>query len=112
MSPLRALSYISSSARARLLLTLASGLVACTTVTAQREPLVVSGVILNLTQRTFTELETIQVRTDGGEVMTFAFEGDAGLTPGHAREHMSFVQPITVHYRETERGHVALLITD
>jgi hypothetical protein len=73
---------------------------------------VVSGIILNLSQRTFTELDMIEIRTENGELMTFHIEGDAGLTPGHAREHMSFVEPVTVHYRVTERGRVAFLITD
>jgi len=89
-----------------------SHLVACSPARAQREPAAASGIILNVTQRTFTELDTIDIRTDSGETLTFIVEGDTGLTPGHAREHMSFVEPVTVYYRETERGLVAFRITD
>jgi hypothetical protein len=89
-----------------------SSLVACSTASARQEPALVTGIILNVTQRTFTELESVEIRTELGETLTFLVEGDAGLTPGHAREHMSFVEPITVYYRETERGLVAFLITD
>jgi hypothetical protein len=88
------------------------GVVACSAVTTQHEPSTASGIILNLSQRTFTELDTIDIRTDSGELLTFRIQGDVGLTPGHAREHMSFVEPVTVHYRETESGRVAFLITD
>jgi hypothetical protein len=87
-------------------------LMACSPASAPREPAAASGIILNITQRTFTELDTVEIRTASGETLTFIVEGDTDLTPGHAREHMSFVEPITVYYRETERGLVAVRITD
>jgi hypothetical protein len=95
-----------------LLAALALLSLACSSVKGEPESAVASGIILNLTQRTFTELETIEIRTESGELMTFQIEGDTGLTPGHAREHMSFVEPVTVHYRVTDRGRAAFLITD
>jgi hypothetical protein len=84
----------------------------CSSANAQPEPLTAHGIILAVSQRTFTELESIDIRTDSGEVMSFKVEGDTSLTPGHAREHMSFVDPVTVYYRENGEDRVAYLITD
>ena len=85
---------------------------ACSSASAQPEPLTAHGIILAVSQRTFTELESIDIRTDSGEEMSFKVEGDTSLTPGHAREHMSFVEPVTVYYREAGQDHIAYLITD
>jgi len=85
---------------------------ACSVTQLPKEPLTARGIILGVAQRTFTELDSIEIRTDDGQVVTFAVEGDVGLTPGHAREHMSFVEPVTVFYRDTERGPLAISITD
>lgn len=85
---------------------------ACAAQHAPAEPLAARGILLGLSQRSLTELERVDLRTDEGEVITFEIEGDVGLTPSHAREHMTFVEPVTVFYREGSTGKVAYLIVD
>ncbi|MFN0074437.1 MAG: hypothetical protein ACKVVP_23390 [Chloroflexota bacterium] len=91
---------------------LAWATVACISQPRPSEPLSARGILLNLAQRSFTELESFELRTDDGQVITFLVEGDVGLTPGHAREHMSLVEPVTVLYHPGALGPVAIHITD
>lgn len=95
-------------------LTAALGCVVSTSCAQSATPteLTAHGVLLSVSQKTFTELESVQIRTDAGEILDFRVEGDTTLTPGHAREHMSMVDPVTVHYRFVGSDHVAFLITD
>lgn len=75
-------------------------------------PKTVRGLLIQVDSRSLTELERVTLRTDEGLILTFRVEGEAGITPGHAREHMVGAEPVTIHYREGPGGPIAVLITD
>jgi hypothetical protein len=91
---------------------LGPGGAACARPAASDGSASVRGVLVEITPRSFNELEAIRVQTEAGAVMDFLVAPDAGLTPSHAREHMVLVEPITVFYRSTVDGLLAHSITD
>ena len=46
------------------------------------------------------------------KLWTFTSEGFVGFTPSHLREHQILALPVTVSYRETADGLVAVSVTD
>lgn len=81
-------------------------------VSREREPQTVRGVLVDVAARSLTELRSFEVRTDDGRRLSFRVEGDVGMTPGHLREHMLLAEPVTVTYRESADGLVALHLED
>ena len=81
-------------------------------VRREREPQTVRGVLVDVAARSLTELRSFEVRTDDGRRLSFRVEGDVGMTPGHLREHMLLAEPVTVTYRESADGLVALHLED
>ena len=81
-------------------------------VSREREPQTVRGVLVDVAARSLTELRSFEVRTDDGRRLSFRVEGDVGMTPGHLREHMLVAEPVTVTYRESADGLVALHLED
>ena len=70
------------------------------------------GELVNVASASITQLESLQLRVDDGRLLTFRVEGDVGITPGHAREHMVLGEPVTVTYRDTGDGLVAVTVDD
>ena len=81
-------------------------------VSREREPQTVRGVLLDVAARSLTELRSFEVRTEDGRRLSFRVEGDVGMTPGHLREHMLRAEPVTVTYRASADGLVALHLED
>ncbi len=73
---------------------------------------VVRGLLTDVQPASIAILREIELRADDGQVLRFAIEGDTGITPGHAREHMVNAEPVTITYRSTPEGRVALRIDD
>ncbi len=78
----------------------------------EREPQTVRGVLVDVAARSLTELRSFEVRTEDGRRLSFRVEGDVGMTPGHLREHMLLAEPVTVTYRASADGLVALHLED
>lgn len=70
------------------------------------------GLLVDVQSASIALLRSVELRTEDGRTMRFAVEGDTGLTPGHAREHMVGAEPVTVVYRATADGLVAVRIDD
>ena len=79
-----------------------------------REPTVqmARGVVVNVQVASFSQIGSFDLRTDEGEVLTFAVEGNPGITPGHLREHMILAQPVIVTYHRLDGDLIATLIDD
>lgn len=73
---------------------------------------VVRGLLTDVQPASIAILREVELRADDGQILRFAIEGDAGITPGHAREHMVNAEPVTITYRGTPEGRVALRIDD
>ena len=72
----------------------------------------VRGLLTDVQAASLTMLREVELRAEDGRTLRFTIEGDTGLTPGHAREHMVNAEPVTITYR-SERGQmVALRIDD
>ncbi len=87
---------------------------ACASPPALSEPetATVRGLLTDVQSASISILREIEVRTDEGRTFRFTVEGDTGITPGHAREHMVNAEPVTVTYRSSAGERVALRIDD
>jgi hypothetical protein len=70
------------------------------------------GLLIDVQAASIAMLREVELRLDDGSTLRFAVEGDVGITPGHAREHMVNAEPVTVTYRAGPNGPVALRIED
>ena len=72
----------------------------------------VRGLLTDVQAASLTMLREVELRTDDGRTLRFAVEGDTGITPGHARDHMVNADPVTITYRSERGSLVALRIDD
>lgn len=72
----------------------------------------VRGLLTDVQAASLTVLREVELRADDGRTLRFAVEGDTGITPGHAREHMVNAEPVTITYRSGQGGLVASRIED
>ncbi len=72
----------------------------------------VRGAVVGVQPASLTEVQSLVVRDDEGGLWAFRTEGPIGFTPSHLREHQVFGQPVTVLYRETDDGLLAVEVTD
>ena len=70
------------------------------------------GQIVEVIARNISEVETLRVRDDQGEVFTFTTRGFVGFSPSHLREHRLFGQPVLVIYIQEDDRLIAVQITD
>ncbi len=79
-----------------------------------REPAnqVVRGLVVNVQVASFSQIGAFELRSDDGQVLTFAVEGNPGITPSHLREHMVLAQPVIVTYHRSNGDLVATQIDD
>jgi hypothetical protein len=80
--------------------------------TRRQEPLTARGLVVDMRAASFNQIATFELRRDDGQSLSFAVEGDVGITPGHLREHMVFAQPVTVTYRPENDLLIATRIDD
>jgi hypothetical protein len=80
-----------------LLLLVASALV----VGCQRDtrPTVLQGLIVDMQAASFVQVGSFTLRTNDGQLIELAAEGDIGITAGHMREHMTLADPVAVTVR-------------
>ena len=77
-------------------------------VARERETQTVRGVLVDVAAPSLTNLRSFDLRTDDGRRLSFRVEGDVGMTPAHLREHMVLGEPVSVTYRESADGLLAL----
>ena len=59
-----------------------------------------------------SEVETLLVRDDQGQIFAFTTRGYVGFSPSHLREHQLFGQPVVVTYIQEGEQLIAVQITD
>ncbi|MCH8009075.1 MAG: hypothetical protein IIC91_09440 [Chloroflexi bacterium] len=73
-----------------------------------------SGVILDVTGSSLTQVESFTLLADDGEVLTFEIAPDAskdvaeGFFPGHMRGHALAAENVTIYFREEDGVLLAL----
>ncbi len=72
----------------------------------------VQGRVVGVEAASITALASLTIRDESGKEWTFRGEGYVGVTPSHLRQHQVIAQPITVLYRETDDGLLAVYVTD
>ena len=72
----------------------------------------IRGAVVGVQPASLTEVQSLVVRDDDGVLWAFRTEGPIGFTPSHLKEHQVFGQPVTVLYRETDEGLLAIEVTD
>ena len=72
----------------------------------------VRGLIVLVTPRSLTEVETLRLRDGDGKVWTFTAEGPLEFTPSHLREHQLLGQLVVVTYVARGNVLVAVKVTD
>ncbi len=73
---------------------------------------VVRGWITDVEPHDIAHAESIQLRTESGQVMRLKVADSVQFPPSHLREHMLFAEPVTVTYEDNPRGSVATSVTD
>ena len=79
---------------------------------ADTQPKKVRGVVTDVAAASITKVQHFDVRSAEGQVVRFRVEGEVGMTPGHVREHMVRGEPVTVTFRDSGEGPIALLVED
>ena len=73
----------------------------------------VRGVVVEVVGRSITEIETLRIRDDTGNLWTFdAGEGFIGFSPSHLREHQVLGETVLVTYESLDGRFVAVDISD
>ena len=80
--------------------------------TGVESPRQVRGVIVLVTPRSLTEVETLRIRDGDGKVWTFTTQGPVDFTPSHLREHQLLGQAVLVTYVAKADTLVAVKIED
>ena len=82
------------------------------TRTPAMDTLTVRGLVVEVSAESLTDLASLTIRDEPGDLWTLTAEGFVGMTPSHLREHQLLGQPVSVSYKETPDGLVAIRITD
>ena len=78
----------------------------------------VSGVLIDVQASSLVHAESITLRDEHGQILTFQVDPealsnpDAPQTASHLRQHMALAEPMIVHYRQSPSGPVAVRIVD
>ena len=73
----------------------------------------VRGLVLEVVNRSITELETLRIRDETGKILSFTgAEGFIGITPSHLREHQLLGSSVLVTYVREGDTLVVLDISD
>ena len=59
----------------------------------------VTGVVIDISARSLTDIESLTVRDESGATWVFGAEGYGGVAPSHLRQHMVLGMPVTVSFR-------------
>jgi hypothetical protein len=85
------------------------GMAGCRAATSAH---VVRGVITDVRPRDIAHADSIQLRTESGQVISLKVADSVAFPPSHLREHMLFAEPVTVTYADGPDGAVATEVTD
>jgi hypothetical protein len=72
----------------------------------------VRGWVAEVVARNITEVETLRIRDENGQLWAFTTEAFAGFTPSHLQEHQLFGQSVLVSYVKKDNQLIAVNITD
>jgi hypothetical protein len=76
----------------------------------------VRGVLLEVRSSSIERVDALRLRADDGRELEFTGSADLARdlegSPGHLRQHMAQVDPVTITYRETADGLVADKVQD
>jgi hypothetical protein len=72
----------------------------------------VRGVVTEVVARDIGHAESITLRAEDGRELRFVIPPEELKTPGHLREHMTYGQPLIVHYRREGETLVATRLED
>jgi hypothetical protein len=70
------------------------------------------GVVTEVVSRDIGHAESITLRTEDGRELRIRIPPEELKTPGHLREHMTYGQPLIVHYRRDGESLVATRLED
>lgn len=77
---------------------------------------VVAGFVVDVRSSSLTEIDSVTLRTNDGETMTFRIDtlelGEDAFPATHLREHMALNQPVAVAFREEVGEKVAYRLKD
>ena len=76
------------------------------------EVMEIRGLVVDVLAKSLTTLQSLTIRDGGGMLWSFVADGPVGLTPSHLREHQAFGLNVTVRYRETQGGLLAVSVSD
>ena len=72
----------------------------------------VRGLVTSVEPADIGHAKSFTLRAADGRELRFAADPAMDMTPGHMREHMTFGQAVTVHYRRAGDQLVASSVTD
>jgi hypothetical protein len=75
-------------------------------------PTVLHGLVVNMQVASFVQIGSFTLRTDDGQLVELAVEGDVGITAGHLREHMTLADPVIVTVRYEGDRAIATRVDD
>lgn len=80
--------------------------------TGAESPRQVRGLIVLVTPRSLTEVETLRIRDGAGRVWTFTTQGPVEITPSHLLQHQLQGESVLVIYIAKGDTLVAVKVTD
>jgi hypothetical protein len=91
-------------------------IVVCACAAPQPPVHAVRGVLLEVRSSSIARVDGLRLRADDGRELEFMGSADLARdlegSPGHLRQHMAQVDPVTITYRETPEGLVADKVQD
>lgn len=74
----------------------------------------IDGLVVDVKAQTIITLDSLTIQDKTGKLWTFDTftQGFVGFTPSHLKEHQVSAQPVTILYRNTPDGLIAVQVTD
>lgn len=75
-------------------------------------PTVLRGLVVDIQAASFVQIGSLTLRTNSGELVDMAVEGEVGITASRLREHMVLADPVAVTVRYDGSRVIATRIDD
>jgi hypothetical protein len=75
-------------------------------------PTTLVGVVIAMQPASVLQIASFTLRTDDGQLIELACEGDVGITPSHMRDHMVLAEPVSVPVRYEGDRVIAVRVDD
>ena len=72
----------------------------------------VRGLVVEVRASSLTQLDALTIRDGDGRLWAFRVEGFLGFTPSHLREHQVRAESVSVRFKETSDGLLAVSVVD